>query len=157
GPLFLNWNTGKKVVVGRAGGPTSDFEVNGNASIAGNFSVTGAQNLFKARSQTFALKNIAADTARTWTYSHAGEFSEVYTAFVVLQGFSLWDNDGNTAFPANAAHHVANADAIPQHVFVRITSSTLASTSGEVYCAESKASLELDNTVLFTVVVMGRP
>jgi hypothetical protein len=157
GPLFLNWNTGHKVVVGRGGGPESDLEVNGNLSVDGGLNVTGGQNLFKVRTQTFALTNGGVDAPRGWTFSHVGEFSQIYTAFAVLQGYSLWNNENNIAFLPNPANHVANADSIVQHVFVRVTSSNANFTSGELYCSESKASLEGDNTVLFTVVVMGRP
>ena len=157
GPLYLNWNTGKKVVVGRAGGPASDLEVNGSAQVTGSLHVSGAQNLFKVRQQTLALRNAGVDAPRLWSFPHAGEFSEIYSAFAVLQGFSIWNHEGDTAFPANPGQHASNVNAIVQHLFVRVTGSNVNVTSGELYCSESLASNEGDNTVLITVIVMGRP
>ena len=46
---------------------------------------------------------------------------------------------------------------IPQHVFARVTSVVGNNTvNGTCYCSESDETLEGDNTVMFTVVVLGR-
>jgi hypothetical protein len=157
GPLYLNWNTGKNVVVGRAGGPTSDFEVNGALRVAGPLSVTGNNNLFKVKPVPLALRNGGINTPRTWSISYAGEFSEVYAVFAVLQGFSLWNHDGDTSFPMSPGQHAEDLAAIVQHMLVRVTAYNVNGASGEVYCSESRAANEADNTVLFSVIVMGRP
>jgi hypothetical protein len=62
---------------------------------------------------------------------------------------------GNTTF--NSKGHVKSTDAIPQHVYVRVTWQDAIMAGGEIYCSESSSGSEADNTVLFTVVVMGRP
>ena len=127
----------------------------GDVSVAGNLSVTGSHNIFRVITQTFALNMAGLTTPRSWTYNYGG-FSQIYTAFVVLQGFSIWDNDGNTSF--TNLNHAADVDAIPQHVYVKIDGvPTTTQTSGHCFCSESLQGNEVDNTVLFTVVVMGRP
>jgi hypothetical protein len=162
GPLYLNWGTGYSVVVGQNGGVPSLLEVNGdlvgrgNTSLAGTLSVAGTNNLFKMFQKTFALRNGGVDAPRSWTCPYAGVFREVYGAFVVMHGHSLWDHEGDTAF-APTGGHVASVDTIPQHVFVRLDSYDGSEARGVCYCSESKGALEGDNTVLFTVIVMGRP
>jgi len=130
----------------------SNLFVGGNITAHQNLIVDGNQNIFKVITRTFAVSNSGGVPA-PWSYAHAGEFSQIYTAYAVLQGFSLFAN--NVAF--NSWGHNQSVSAIPQHVFVRITFSDINSTLGSCYCAESDAGLESDNTVLFTVVVMGKP
>ncbi|OLB36166.1 MAG: hypothetical protein AUH11_12085 [Acidobacteria bacterium 13_2_20CM_57_17] len=133
----------------------SNLSVMGDLSVAGNLSVTGSHNIFRVISQTFALNMAGLTTPRFWTYNYGG-FSQIYTAFVVLQGFSIWDNDGDTSFTHFS--NAADVNAIPQHVYVKIDGvPTTTQTSGHCFCSESLVGNEVDNTVLFTVVVMGRP
>ena len=81
-------------------------------------------------------------------------FTGVPTAFAVLRGFSLFDNGGNLAFEGFG--HVQDDRAIPQHVMVRITQVTGSTISGRCFCSESDETLQSDNTVLFSVVAIGR-
>jgi hypothetical protein len=132
----------------------SNLSVAGDVSLGGNLSVTGSQNIFKVVTQTFALSLVGQTTPRAWTYNYGG-FSQIYTAYVVLQGFSIYGNDGNTAF-TNFGHD-ANVNAIPQHVYVKLETWSTTQATGHCFCSESLESNETDNSVLFTVVVMGRP
>lgn len=135
-------------------GSSVDLSVTkGQVNVTGKLQVDGAQNIIKVKTFTLAVKNKAKDTANTWSVDYTDQkFTEVYAVFVNLQGFSLWGNDANFA----SWGHVTNNEAIPQHVFARVTASDTKTASGTSYCSESKADGELDNTVLFTVVVMGR-
>jgi hypothetical protein len=104
---------------------------------------------------TLAIKNNGKDSPGKWSVNYSNyKFTEVYAAFVVLQGYSLWNNEGKTDF--SSWGHVSSPDAIPQHTYVRVTDTSLTKTSGVAYCSESKQDGETDNTVLFTVIVMGR-
>ena len=119
-----------------------------------NLDVIGTQNLIRVVSQTFARKN-NGHSPRSWAFDYHGVgFTEIYIVFVTLQGHSLWANEGDITF--SHMGHSASVNAIPQHVFVRVDDWDLTHAWGRHFVSESKASLELDNSVLFTVVVMGR-
>jgi len=140
--------------------------VGGSLSVAGDLNVTGninfapgaSQNFMRVETVTLAValnENGAPGTApMQWSHSFAA-FTQVYAAFVVLQGFSLWGNDGNTAF-TNYSHN-RDTNSITQHVFVRIKTQSLSQVTGECFCSEAYEPNQGDNTVLFTLVVMGRP
>jgi hypothetical protein len=132
----------------------SNLQVSGNLSVGGNLRVNGDQNIFKVFTQTLALSLNGHNTPRQWTVNHAGFFSQIYAAYVVFQGFSIWSNENNPAF--SNFSHAADLNAIPQHAYVRIVTSNLTQTIGECFCSESLQGNETDNTILFTVVVMGR-
>lgn len=140
----------------------SNLSVFGDVTVAGNLNVDGnvnfapgmAQNFLRIEKQTFALSMNGSTSPRSWTCTYP-PFTHIYTSYVVLQGFSLFNNEGNLDFSNYG--HVQTADAIPQHAYVRIISQSNTETTGECFCAESRESLEGDNTVLFTVIVMGRP
>lgn len=134
---------------------SSNLSVTGDVSVGGNLSVTGTQNILTVAKQTFALGMNGQKTPQPWTYNYGG-FSQVYTAYVVLQGFSIYPNDGDITF-TTVINHDANVNAIPQHVFVRLETFSTTQATGNYFCSESLESNETDNTVLFTVVVMGRP
>jgi len=140
-----NWNTWLSV------------NANGDAKVSGKLEVKGDQNIIKVATYTLAIVNGGKDTPGKWSvdYSSYG-FSEIHAVFVVLQGYSLWNYNGKTDFALDTGHHVKSTDAIPQHVFARVTSSDKKQASGTCYCSESDAGGEADNTVLFTVVVMGK-
>lgn len=53
-------------------------------------------------------------------------------------------------------NHSESTAAIVQHVFVQVTSHDNNTAHGKVYCSESLATNETDNTILLTVVVLGR-
>jgi hypothetical protein len=107
----------------------------------------------KVWTKTIALKNGGRDRAAAWTADYPGIFSEVYNAFAVMQGFSLWNNNGQTAFSHYG--HTQGLGAWTQHVYVRVIGFDANRAWGEVYCQEGNVGVEPDNTVLFTVVVIG--
>jgi hypothetical protein len=118
--------------------------------------VAGNQNIFDVRTFSKALKNVnTTDAFKTWSVDYTNQFEHVYVAFAVLQGFSIFDNENNVNF--NSTGHVQGDDAIPQHVFVRVDSFGINSASGVCYCSESDPGNQSDNTILFTVVVLGKP
>jgi hypothetical protein len=144
--LYLNWSTGKDVVVGQPGvGSTSDLVVAGNLVVHGS-----SDTAFRVRGYEVRHRNDQG----SWSVSVSADFTQVFAAFAVLQGFSLWDNGNVTAF--NNYGHSANADHIVQHCYVRVTGWTNSSVSGVAFCQEADPSVQSDNTVLFTVVVIGR-
>ena len=85
-----------------------------------------------------------------------GRFAQTPVVFAVFQGFSLWNYENDTNFTPVNGHHSASDTNIPQHAYVRVTSAGLNSAAGLCYCSESNASVEADNTILFTVIAMGR-
>lgn len=147
--LFLNWATGKDVWLGARPVRKSSLHVSGNLFVDGDI-----DSVLRVRTYELALANEGKDNPREWTVSLGGDFTAVYKAFAVLGGFSIYANEGNTAF--NSWGHNLNADAIPQHAFARVTGYGTTFVNGTCYCSESDANLEGDNTVLFTVVVLGR-
>ncbi len=148
--LYLNWNNGRNVVVGNPSGVTSDLLVSGALRTYG--SVASVVHVWTAI-QAKKLGGVPGPVV--WNQPiPPGEFTQVDTAFAVLQGFSLFDNDGNVMF--NNLGHVESTGAIPQHVVVRVTGASTANVSGVCHCAESDPGIEGDNTLLFTVVVIGR-
>lgn len=151
--LYLNWGTGKDVHVGNVSGAASDLVVSGDVDVRGDLKLAHPENVIKVRTYVRVVDNQGQNNPVEWTVNHAGEFTQIYDRFVVLQGFSLW---GNNSITFNNWGHVESDGAIPQHAFIRIKSSSLSSTSGEAYCSESDAGLESDNSILFTLVVLGR-
>ena len=146
--LYLNYGTGHEVVVGQPGGTPSDLHV------SGTLTVDGGTDLFSVvQVQTYErfVKNSPGTTV--WTQSLGTDFSHVYGAFAVLQGFSYLEQT-DAAF-SNVGHD-ADVDMIIQHVVLRVTSVSNTQIVGTSYCAQSDASREDNNTVLFTVVVIGR-
>ncbi len=147
--LWLNWHTGRDVHVGKKADRLS------NLHVAGGIFVDGAvDSVLRVRTYERALEN-GVDDPRGWSISLGGEFTSVYAAFAVLGGHSIWPNEGDTSF-SNWRHDAAHDRAIPQHVFARVTNFTTNTVNGVCYCSESDETLESDNTVLFTVVVLGR-
>jgi len=144
--LFLNWETGTDVIIGRPGGTESSLHV------SGNLIVDGSNNIFKIETFTLAVVNAGQNAPAQWNQPFIG-FQQVFGVFAVLQGFSIWGNPSPTF--GNWSHS-ANDNAIPQHVFVRVEGWSNTFAFGACYCSESDAGNETDNTVLFTLVVFGR-
>jgi hypothetical protein len=144
-----------KVGWGLTMAPTGDVAVSaGGLSIKGDLHVGGSDDsAFRVRTYERRVKN-TAHAASTWNVIVSADFTQVFAAFAALGGFSLWDNSGDASFHSWGA--VADAQAIPQHAFARVTKFTNSQVSGECFCSESAPAGELDNTVLFTVVVIGR-
>jgi hypothetical protein len=139
------------------GGGTLSMKLDGgsNLKVFGNLNVVGSQNIFRVFTQQLALSLNGQTTPRQFTVDYSGSgFSQVYAAFVVFQGFSIWGNDGNISF-SNWSND-PDVNTIPQHAYVRIISSSNTQATVECFCSESLKSNETDNTVLFTLVVMGR-
>jgi len=109
--------------------------------------------------RTFAVKNIStsgglSSAPATWDFPYGGEFTSVYAAYAVLQGFSIWNNENMLDFPSWGSNPVPGA--IPQHVFVQVQGFDTTHTFGTCFASESFDPDSDDNTVLFTVVVLGR-
>lgn len=148
--LHLNWATGRDVVIGTPGGMRSSLWVSGDLLAQG-----AVNSVVDVHTATVRFKNTAVDAPRTWQISlPAGRFTAVFSAFAVLQGFSLFNNENNSAF--DSFGHVADAEAIPQHVMVSVDAWSTSTVSGRCFCSESSTGVQSDNTVLFTVVVIGR-
>jgi hypothetical protein len=145
--LYLNWSSGKDVVVGQPG-----FAGTGsNLLVAGNLKVYGTDDAaFRVRGYEMSRRN---DTDNPWSLSVAADFSQIFDAFAVLQGFSIFDNSNQPNF--DNFSRLPDPDAIVQHCYVRVTGIVGTTVNGVTFCSES-AAFEGDNTVLFTVIVFGR-
>jgi hypothetical protein len=124
--------------------------------VVGSLKVSGNQNIFGVRTFPKALSNqTTTDTFRSWSISYVGQFEQVYSVFAVFQGFSVFNNENNLAF--NSTGHVPGGNFIPQHAFVRVDFFDLNGANGVCYCSESDNSEQADNSIFFTVIVMGKP
>jgi hypothetical protein len=159
GSLSMKLDDGANLSVSGSVSTGNDLSVNGNLF------VNGSQNLITCLQTTLAVKNNGQGPA-TWSWSYFGRFKQIYVVFAVLQGFSIWDNSiaGPLPIPIPSGTYFHNfpggaqsTDAIPQHVFVQVNGFDNNSASGTCFCQESLAGNETDNTVLFTVVAIGRP
>ncbi|HKS72694.1 MAG TPA: hypothetical protein VJQ82_05815, partial [Terriglobales bacterium] len=115
-----------------------DVQTTGSLTVANNLKVNkigGTTNILSTFTKTMAVVNAGQNTPATWSVTYAQPFIEVYTAYVVLQGFSIWNYSGNTNFTVNSTNHGADVNAIPQHVFVRLTSFDVNGASGQCYCS----------------------
>lgn len=128
-----------------------DFlEVNGALSVTGTVSAA-AYNL-RFYTTNFAIQNAGTSpNTVSVNYGHLG-LVEVYACFATLSGFSLFGN--NSYFESWGA--VVSADAIPQHAFVKVMGYSLTAANVKGYCSESRADYQGDNTVLGTLLVIGR-
>jgi len=136
--------------------PAALLDVAGDVRIQGSLKVAGNQNIFGIRTFQLALSNqTTTDNFRTWSVNYTNTFESVYAVFAVFQGYSVFNNDGNTAF--NNTGHVQGGAFIPQHAFVRVDFNDVNTASGVCYCSESDNAEQADNTILFTVVVLGKP
>ena len=136
--------------------PNALLDVAGPVLVEGNLKVSGNQNIFGVRTFPKALSNNnTTDSFRTWSIDYTNVFEQVYAVFAVFQGFSIFNNDNNLNF--NAKGHEQGDVFIPQHAFVRVDFFDLNSANGVCYCSESDSTKQTDNSILFTVVVMGKP
>lgn len=130
--------------------PSALLDVQGSLRVAGNQNIFGVKTFLKALSN-----QNTSDNFRPWSVDYTALFEQVYSVFAVFQGFSVFNNDNNVAF--DSLGHVQGGQFIPQHAFVRVDFFDVNSASGVCYCSESEASEENDNSIFFTVVVMGKP
>ena len=136
--------------------PAALLDVNGDARVEGSLKVQGNQNIFGVRTFLLARSNQSTgDGFRTWNIFYTNQFEQVYAVFAVFQGFSIFNNDNNLAFSNTG--HVQGSQFIPQHAFVRVDFFDVNSANGVAYCSESDASEQSDNSIFFTVVVLGKP
>lgn len=144
--LYLNWNTGKPVVVG--GAQSANLEVNGDLRVSGS-----VDSVMKVFTETKVVTNDAATLVNAWRVDYPGEFTEVYTAFAVFQGFSIYpQTSASFRFWMSPA-----APTFAQHAFVTVTDIGLNRTEGQCGVVEAGIGADnRDNAVLFTVVVLGR-
>jgi hypothetical protein len=136
--------------------PTKTLDVAGDVLVEGSLKVSGNQNIFGVKTFTKALSNQnIVDGFREWTVDYPGQFESVYLVLAVFQGFSIFGNDGNLKFDGKG--HAPGGDFIPQHAFVRVAGWNNSTANGFCYCSKSRQDEEGDNTILFTVVVFGKP
>lgn len=127
------------------------LEVNGDLAVTGRVSASSYNIQFYQ--QTFASQNSGTNGVRDTYINYAGMgFVQVFAAFAVFNGFSLFSN--NTGF-MNYGNVVA-AGAIPQHVFATVLSYSTSGATVRAFCSESDPAGGADNTVLVTLVVIGR-
>jgi hypothetical protein len=136
--------------------PAALLDVAGDVHVAGSLKVDGNQNIFGVKTFLLARSNQSTgDGFRTWNVFYNNQFEFVYTVFAVFQGFSVFNNDNNLFFSNTG--HVQGGQFIPQHAFVRVDNFDNNSANGVAYCSESDASEQADNSIFFTVVVLGKP
>jgi hypothetical protein len=92
---------------------------------------------------------------RFWVIDHIGDFQQVYGKFVLFQGFSIFNHEGNPNWGAQGA----NTSSVG-HAFVRVNADLNPNFStGACFASESGppgTTNVNDNSVLFTLVVIGR-
>lgn len=128
------------------------LEVNGTLAVSGK--VTASSYNIQYFQRTIAANNNGAGPRDTYIdYSGVG-FVQVFAAFVVFNGFSLWNNGGNLNFNTwGSAQGVGN---IPQHAYSLVAGYNVNGATVRTFCSESEAGASGDNTVLATLVVIGR-
>lgn len=127
----------------------------GDVTVGGDLRVEGAQpnSVIEVVRHDVVKQNAGDNAPVNWTESFSGELSEIYEAFVVLNGFSILDQ-GSTAF--NNIGRRKDTDTIVQHVFARVTSISGLHVSCTAFCAQSEQTLEDNNSMLLSVVAIGR-
>jgi hypothetical protein len=145
--LYLNWNTGMSVVVGRSGFSPSDLLVTGSLRVEGST----VESVVKVETYPQVVQNSGANPG-SWSQSLGTDFTEIFAAFVVFQGFSFVAQTTDFDIPVRKK----SIQSIPQHMVVKITSQTNTLIQGTAHVCESNPDLESDNCLLFTLVVIGR-
>ena len=125
---------------------TSTLHITGDLDVSGH-----APSVVTAQTYVDAMQN-TGDGTTSWHRDVSGDFTEIYAAYAVLSGFSLWTN--TTAF--DSWGNDPSAGAAAQHVFARVTNVAGTTVYLECFCSEGNIGSEADNTVLVTLVVIGR-
>lgn len=122
----------------------------------GNTTIKGKLVLGKNGDQVFPkvkvyrdkeIQNAGIDSPGTMTIDYSKEFTNVYECFAIFQGHSLFASWKNG--------HWMDSNSIPQVVYVKVSKFNDTSATVEAYCSESKKESEVDNRVMFTLVVIG--
>ena len=147
---------------------SGSLAVNGPQTISGALSVTGSANFnnnvsvngsLTVRGETVYPKiavipnqhwqNGANLNQCQWNINLSSyNFTSIYTAFVIFQGFSLWD----TYIPNG--NHTTSSNDIPQTAYVELVGYNTTNAWGVSYCSCSSGS-EYNDSVMFTLVVIG--
>jgi len=147
---------------------SGSLTVNGPQTIGGTLSVTGSANFnnnasvngsLTVRGETVYPKivvipnqhwqNGANFNQSEWNINLSSyNFTSIYTAFVIFQGFSLWD----TYIPNG--NHTTSSNDIPQTAYVELVGYNTTDAWGVSYCSCSSGS-EYNDSVMFTLVVIG--
>ena len=141
------------------GGDLLMLSSGGDLRVTGTLRAGDPTGIIKAWSTRGVVRNGAPSRFGRTTVSYAAAgFTEVYDAFVVMQGFSCFPFDDPERFAVIAPGRAANTGAIPQHAWVRLDHIDTATATAFVqgYCSESDAQNEGDNTMLFLLVMFGR-
>ena len=147
---------------------SGSLTVNGPQTIGGTLSVTGSANFNNNASVNGSLtirgetvypkiavipnqhwQNGANLSQCQWNINLSSyNFTSIYTAFVIFQGFSLWD----TYIPNG--NHTPSSNDIPQTAYVELVGYNTTNAWGVSYCSCSSGS-EYNDSVMFTLVVIG--
>ena len=157
--LYLNWGTGKDVVVGGAGVPSA-LEISGRvrALAAGQTSV---DTVIKVITVDLDIQNgfDNSDPARPrgipgtapWTWST--ELDEAYAVYATVSGFTMIGGPVINSDPPRSQ----TVEVIPQTVWTRVLPGWQNGTAVvEAFCAQSRADQEGNNFTRVTVVAVGR-
>lgn len=150
--LYLNWNTGLDVVVG-ASNNHSALEVNGRLRVraTGQSAVDTVVKVVRTDLVVTNQFNGLAGSPGNWSWNWGNALDEVFTVFVVVNGFTLTDD----LFDATPTR-TASDSVIPQNVWARVSSFTDAGANGQAFCSQSDAGAEANNKTAITVVAIGR-
>jgi hypothetical protein len=129
-----------------------DLHIQRDLYVPGRLRVTGDQNLIKVKTFHRTFGDDPPDNSHAWTINYPGEFAEFYTAFVMVNGFSIFGDPE----VINPFEHDSSFGSIPQHVVVRLTQADTDSATGFSYCSRSNPILEGSCQVTFTLVVIGK-
>ena len=133
------------------------LDTGGNLFLAGGLEVPGdVSSVIQARTYERAVMNTGTGPTQTPIYVGA-DFTEISIAFAALGGYSIFNNSGDVTFHTyDNVGGVANTSSIPQHSYARVSETSGLTVTVESFCQESDPVQETDNTVLFTLVVIGR-
>ena len=146
--LYLQWNNGLDVVIGVPGGLKSDLVVSGDLRVEG----VQPRSVIEVVRHDVVKVNAGDNQPVTWTETF-NELSEIYEAFVTLNGFSI---TGPQTLSFSNTARFQSVDSIVQHVYARVTGVAGLVVSLEAYCAQSDQQYEENNHMLLSVVAIGR-
>ncbi|HWS58363.1 MAG TPA: hypothetical protein VN257_07470 [Actinotalea sp.] len=150
--LYLNWGTGKDVVVG-GNGVNSTLDVHGGLRVRA-VGQSAVDSVIKVVTTDLIVQNAFDGTRGTpanWSWNWGNQLDEVYAVYASITSFGLM----NTAFPTNPTR-ATSTSSIPQYVWARVTHFDRFGASGQTFCAQSDEGAEADNIVGITVVAIGR-